>query len=780
MFRMCFTGRNIFAIRKYPLLMIVIFGPLWILCLLFIITYNFSRINELYIDNPNYSIYNIYDNYKYSNQEVSNAKENSIKKNQEYFKNSTTFLSMVDYMFPNATAENDFNSDIYNKIFHHHDMDTILGTLSFKQRCDLYFKNVFIDNMNWAFNPERSYEIKAEGNDFEKYVKENKAMLEEKFVPDEKIFDKTTINTQFIDFTKSEYINHKTLKHEKYMANHLSIFRIFNKCYVSNNEISQIERLKSFLTEQYKLIHNLKSNIPNFSPTEQENLVNSLTYSPASFESRVYPWISKEYPVYERYTGKIFDQPPNYYFLLGDPVQKTTKNIKNPKVTSNDPFVKQFKNMCNGRGIVLTIGEQHVESTVNLIHLLRALQNHLPIQIVYYDDISDDSKRKIVTAAQEEFSDLPESFRKVSYMFGDDYLDNNGKGLVPQEVWFVNAYNAIQKHYRGKFSRFGNKLLAAFFNSFDEFMLIDADTVMMKSPEYFFNLKGYLKTGTFFFRDRAVHKRGIGDGELIERMAPNMIDSIMFDMPLITNYTRNNDYFRGVQHYMESGLLLIDKNRHYNSLLTIIEVNLIQRLRKLSYGDKELIWMGFAINGDENYIFNGNAAGAIGELTAPDDRLRPDGTRHHSEEICANHPGHVSSEDNHSLLWINSGFRFCHQSDEVDFKEEAETQTRLKFLKTSEAFKTFYYAPLRITHAIVPPLSPDLEIRRNKEDEPTSGWLWERDYCKRYMWCAYSSIGGKVRDMTKEDNILEGLFVQFTEEETNWFNYLGDIWIGTE
>lgn len=106
------------------------------------------------------------------------------------------------------------------------------------------------------------------------------------------------------------------------MANHLSLFRIFNKCYVSNDEISQIERLKSFLTEQYKLIHNLKSNIPNFSPTEQENLVNLLTYSPASFESRVYPWISKEYPVYERYTGKIFDQPPNYYLLLGDPVQK--------------------------------------------------------------------------------------------------------------------------------------------------------------------------------------------------------------------------------------------------------------------------------------------------------------------------------------------------------------------------------------------------------------------------------------------------------------------------
>ena len=129
---------------------------------------------------------------------------------------------------------------------------------------------------------------------------------------------------------------------------------------------------------------------------------------------------------------------------------------------NEEPFVKRFKNKCNGKGIVLTIGDQHVEHTVSLIHLLRALDNRLPIQIVYYDDINEESKRRIVTAAQEQFNVLPESFRKVSYMFGDDYLDNNGKGLVPQEVWFVNAYNAIQKHYRGKFSRFGNKLLAAF------------------------------------------------------------------------------------------------------------------------------------------------------------------------------------------------------------------------------------------------------------------------------------------------------------------------------
>ena len=74
---------------------------------------------------------------------------------------------------------------------------------------------------------------------------------------------------------------------------------------------------------------------------------------------------------------------------------------------------KQFKNKFNGRGIVLTIGNQHSDYAVSLIHLLRALDNKLPIQIVYYDDVNEESKRKIVTAAQEDFRSLPHSFEKL-------------------------------------------------------------------------------------------------------------------------------------------------------------------------------------------------------------------------------------------------------------------------------------------------------------------------------------------------------------------------------
>ncbi|EMG48001.1 Alpha-1,3-mannosyltransferase, putative, partial [Candida maltosa Xu316] len=430
--------------------------------------------------------------------------------------------------------------------------------------------------------------------------------------------------------------------------------------------------------------------------------------------------------------------------------------------------------------IVLSIANKHVEYTVQLIHLLRALDNRLPIQIVYYDDVSEESKMKIVTAAQEEYKTLPESFQKVSHFFDSSYLDKSRKGLRPQEVWFVNAYNAIHKSFRGKFSRFGNKLLATFFNSFEEFMLIDADTVMMQPPEFFFNLEGYKKTGSYFFKDRSVQRRSINDGLYMEKMAPATIDSVMFDIPIMTNYTKNREFFKGLQHYMESGLVMLNKNIHLNSILMISQINFLRPIAGKVYGDKELFWLGFAINGDENYFFDSNFAAAIGQLTPPDDRLRDDGTRHHSQEICSPHPGHVSAEDNHTLLWINSGFRFCHQADEVNYEEEADKKTRLKFLTNAQAFRNYYYEPLRISHAIVPPLDEKLQARKNYRQEPERGWYWEKEYCRRYMWCAYSSIGGKQKESIKKDNTLEGLLISYSDNEVAMFNYLGDVWVGIE
>ena len=77
-----------------------------------------------------------------------------------------------------------------------------------------------------------------------------------------------------------------------------------------------------------------------------------------------------------------------------------------------------------------------------------------------------------------------------------------------------------------------------------------------------------------------------------------------------------------------------------------------------------MFWLSLSIIGDENYQFNSHPAAAIGQLTTYQERVKtfenpPSSFK--SQEICANHPAHISDEDNHTLLWFNSGFQFCNQ-----------------------------------------------------------------------------------------------------------------------
>lgn len=781
-------------------------ASLWIFFILYFMNSNYYNTESHILS---YSIYNVYDNLHEETESPlksalsSSLLEPSTNQQTSDFKNHLLYKSLISSLFQNITKQTkDLNSNIYDNIFSNHKLETVLGTLSFKERCDLYFKNVFAEDVNWHFNPDTRYDMHFDKNtkEFKDFIKVKELVIQEKFDKMKEKFKEEDYNRELNKLKKSMFTDFLNEKFEQEIVNRLSTFRIFNKCYITNDETPQINKINQFITNQQKLVQDIhrdesgnfyKSKIDKLKLTNKEALVDLMVTKSSTFENRVYPWISKEYPVYERWTGKVYHEPPNYYEILNhDPMQKTPKKIQQSN-NAAQPFLKQFKNKFNGRGIVLTIGNQHSDYAVSLIHLLRALNNKLPIQIVYYDDVNEESKRKIVTAAQEDFRSLPHSFEKVAHLFGDKYINSQGKGLRPQEVWFVNAYNSIHKNYRGKFSRFGNKLLASLFNSFSEFMLIDVDTVLMQPPEYFFQLKNYQTTGTYFFKDRSVlQRRTVEDGKFFERMGPSTVDQMMFDIPIMTNYTTTRELFRGLQHYMESGLVMINKDKHLNSILMITQINLIGPITGKVWGDKELFWLGFAINGDEEYYFDDNFAAAIGELTPPQDRARKDGTWHHSKEICSPHPGHVSGDDNHSLLWINSGFRFCHQADEVNFEKEAKKKTRLKHLHTADQFRTFYYNPLRITHAVVPPLDQDLQDRKNAMDEPTSGWLWESGYCKRYMWCAYSSVGGPqkrpdekddtVDNNETKDNTLDGILVEYNQDEIALFNYLGDIWVGTE
>ncbi|KAL6451358.1 MNN13 putative alpha-1 [Candida maltosa Xu316] len=607
--------------------------------------------------------------------------------------------------------DNEYNLPI-SEIFLRTTSPDLVSSLPVDQRCDLFFDFLTSRNEHWHFDPMVDYRVDFRHQDYIEYFKSNGVRLNDEFKRTEgKRFKNQDEFREGLDnYMKTMYYKEKVLLNEYDMINKVSIFRIFNKCYLRDS---------GFMNRGY-----------------------SKKVNPKSLETKVYMWLTKRFPSFENWNG----------------------DVHVPKTSTKDLFLNQVRKKSSGKGIVLTISDDHVSDTVNLIRVLRALNNKLPIEIIYNTRLSPASKQKIVECSRMPFESYPK-----------------------QQVTFVNIHDTIERNYINRFIKFDFKFLAMLFTSFEDFIFLDADTVLFKSPEYFFNLQGYKQTGAYFFKDRGMllyHPPK--DIDLFREFGASEIESSMFDIPMMSNFTTNREFFRGLVHYMESGLVVMNKKRHFTSLLMAIEMNFFHPIRMKVFGDKELYWLGFAINGDENYHFNQNFAAAVGQLTPSKDRIRSDGKPYQAQEICSPHPGHLSDDDNRTLLWINSGVVFCNKGNNVDYEKEAnfEDQDILKFLHTPDEFKAFYESPLVITHAIIPPLSDDLKPRYNINEEPSDGWSWKRNYCHEYMWCGYSSIGGDqtyepVSDNgDDEENSLQGRLVTYTDEEIQFFNKLSKIWVG--
>lgn len=668
--------------------------------------------------------------------------------------------SLIGHDDRNITEQ---HSGIYDVIFANHKVESIFA-LGFKERCDLYFKNLFMVNHNWKFEANKDWEIDYESREFEEFKDANFASLKEEF--DRKDEEHEHYDSHLEHFIESKF--KKLIKKpviDQEVIDYVSAIRIFNKCYVTNENKTQIRKMNKYVHTQQQIIDSFADDY-TYKPTSYESMIDDVDH----FEHRLYPWLSFEYPIYEHWTGATFHKPPN----MADLMHPRGRSYQRPHAS----FLKLFKKLCNGKGIVLSIPESHVDSTVRLIHLLRALDNHLPIQIIYHDNLSTMAKKRLVTAAREEFVKLPRSFSKVARHFPKEYQTN---GLPKQDIWFVNVNNAIHDNYKDKFQRWANKLLAVLFNSFEEFMLIDDDTVLLQHPErYFFNLPEYKSSGAYFYKDRNdALRRSDDELSFFKRLTPNTVDSLMFNIPIITNHSLSLEAYKGLYYFQESGVVMLNRKIHFHSILMILQLNFLGPIAGKLYGEKELFWLGFTINGDELFEFNRNFVASIGELTQqPQDRIRPDGTPHNSQEICSAHPGHIAN-DNHTLVWMNSGFRVCHYADEIDYDEELKKKTRFNSLLTPEMIKTFYQSPLRISHAIIPPLDPEIKNRDNIEDEPTSGWMMD-NLCLNYLWCGYSSIGGKVSEDSNENNTLEGTMITFEKWERDLFEFYGDVWVGVE
>lgn len=419
-------------------------------------------------------------------------------------------------------------------------------------------------------------------------------------------------------------------------------------------------------------------------------------------EMKMYPFLSGKYPTVESSDGN--KQP-----LMA-------------KSAKGGSFLKSLKNSLEGDGIVVSICDKFVDEVLEMVRTLRVLGNELPIQFVYNGDLSMGNKQKISQQAQSMNDHLPDSDPIVrGYKF---YTAAYPK----QEISFVNINECIQPEYQDLFPGFFQKELAYLFNSFENMILMDSDTVLFKPPHDLLNSTSYTSSGAWFFKDRNLPMR-MSDKyvQFIQNVIPNTVDSLLFTLPQANTWT---DYLQTkFFHYQESGLVLINRVQHFNAMLITSHLSQLQSTFIASWGDKEHFHLGFTISGDSHYEFNKYWSASIG------------GSIEHLQEsrLCSNHPSHIDASDD-SLIWINSGSKFCPiEPTEIDlaFWEPYG-------LTTLREVQKMYLEPVRATIAVL---------------AQEGGMMTQTEACGERYWCAHV--------LPDKSNVIE-----FDENESAWVKYV--------
>jgi len=248
------------------------------------------------------------------------------------------------------------------------------------------------------------------------------------------------------------------------------------------------------------------------------------------------------------------------------------------------PYIRQdlmaLHTGFRGRGIVMTVGNRDAHFLMTTIPALRKLGCELPIEVMYLgdEDLSIENQQRL------------ESLTGV--------VTRNLHPLIHNDGWTPAGWAV--------------KAFAILLCSFREAILIDADSFFFVPPETLFANPGYTSTGALFFRDRRIFPD--------EERRP-FLESLLPE-PLSTN-AEKSPYWTGESgHVQESGVVVLDKWRHFVALLVTTRMNGPDRegdeqtgdrgVDDMVFGDKETFWLGFELAGDVDYAFHTGHVGIIG------------------------------------------------------------------------------------------------------------------------------------------------------------------------
>lgn len=621
-------------------------------------------------------------------------------------------------------------------------------------KCLKFFEFLDSTDPEWAFNFElgQGYDksivkkLTIMADEFKKFAKQKKAEGH----PDP---DKVTKEDEkkAIGLFKEKLT--RTMTMEQKMADSITVLRMVGRCFYGKDRVEMDAKLKE-------------------------------TYH--RYNKKVSPFGDKNLPTFE-----MADQ-----FLKHIP--------GDPNFQQGDDLLDYYYTNLRGSGIVMSASSKYSRDIVKFIHVLRALGNKLPIQIIYRSDLLVRAKTAILSAAysskEELLGEQLSSSRILKQMFpkfdinSDEFMD---KDFPVQDVTFVDFLPALLTRSKTHFGNYNNKIVALFFSTFENVLLFDADTVPLVTPELILQLKEFTETGAFFFRDRSLRDSNDWiETNFFSKLMPHQSSPLDMAMGIkpVTEHTMANKYMTGWRHHQEAGLVVFNKKRHFSSLFSLFALALWNEpIKSLIWGDKEMYWLAMSMMGDEDYTFNKYGAASIGKTTEDVSLKLYNNTR--AVEVCSSHPGHVHEDGR--LLWINSGFSYCKKNG------WARDQKHFPFKSMNkQALQSLYEEPLHIRLAVVPPelpvfrpvnSPPDLTLewktlaefkqRRNDVDQmdnvdqvstysPQKGWI-KSPCCLNYQYCAYNAVESYNKRGELDDS---GVVFTFSEKQQREYDFLGIIW----
>ncbi|KAL3231358.1 hypothetical protein RNJ44_00393 [Nakaseomyces bracarensis] len=417
----------------------------------------------------------------------------------------------------------------------------------------------------------------------------------------------------------------------------------------------------------------------------------------------------------------------------------TPPKVYEPLKKFNIEFLSNWRKASKGKGIVTTFGAEDVELFIKQLRSLRQLGNNLPIELVTHNNNLPTDKIELIREYAKKFR---------------------------QNVYIIDVTNVLNKEYADKYIQgFNNKWIASIFNTFEEFILLDADAIPFNKPVEFFRKPEYRATGMYLYQDRHIPS-GTVDKKCLEILKAaelsgsesRVLNSGFKVNPFLTNekdYQTANErsYYKLFAerqlHHVDSGLVIVNKKKSFDSLLMGFLLNTDTKLSQCFHGDKEFFWIGALMSNNDYFIDERKAAivGAIGGF-------EQDNRKYH--KICSAQIGHVSADN--KIEWINGGLKVCKFKDcakqdferEPDFFNERHREVSL--------LQDFYDSPLLIDGFMV-------------DSPPTFTWMNVRE-CKMFMYCLFNDRSPAIVSNAPPNSD----FVQFTTDYQKKINKITQQW----